>query len=49
MKKKVFAMILCLALVTALVIGLVACNNDEDAKKSNCPLMTESSIPIIPA
>lgn len=30
MKKKVFALVLCLALVTALVIGLVACNNDRD-------------------
>lgn len=30
MKKKVFAMILCLTLVTALVIGLVACNEDEE-------------------
>lgn len=37
MKKKVFAMILCLALVTALVIGLVACNNDEDAKEIELP------------
>lgn len=30
-------MILCLALVTALVIGLVACNNDEDAKEIELP------------
>ena len=30
MKKKVLALVLCLALVTALVIGLVACNNDRD-------------------
>ena len=37
MKKKVFAMILCLTLVTALVIGLVACNNDEDAKEIELP------------
>lgn len=30
MKKKVLALVLCLALVTALVIGLVACNNNRD-------------------
>lgn len=30
MKKKVFALVLCLALVTALVIGLVACGNNRD-------------------
>ena len=30
MKKKVFALVLCLALVTALVIGLVACNPEEE-------------------
>jgi len=30
MKKKVFALVLCLALVTALVIGLVACNPVEE-------------------
>lgn len=30
-------MILCLTLVTALVIGLVACNNDEDAKEIELP------------
>lgn len=29
MKKKVFALVLCLALVTALVIGLVACGNNR--------------------
>lgn len=37
MKKKVFAMILCLTLVTALVLGLVACNNEEDAKEIELP------------
>lgn len=30
MKKKVFALVLCLALVTALVIGLVACDPEEE-------------------
>ncbi len=30
MKKKVLALVLCLALVTALVIGLVACNPEEE-------------------
>ena len=30
MKKKVLALVLCLALVTALVIGLVACNSEEE-------------------
>ncbi len=29
MKKKVFAIVLCLTLVTAMVFGLVACNNDR--------------------
>ena len=37
MKKKVLALVLCLALVTALVIGLVACNNDADAKELELP------------
>ena len=37
MKKKVLAIVLCLAVVTALVFGLVACNNDEEAKELELP------------
>ena len=37
MKKKVLAIVLCLAVVTALVFGLVACNNDADAKELELP------------
>ncbi len=37
MKKKVFAMILCLTLVTALVLCLVACNPEEEAKEIELP------------
>ena len=38
MKKKVLALVLCLALVTALVIGLVACNNNRDDDVEIVPL-----------
>lgn len=37
MKKKVLAIVLCLAVVTALVFGLVACNNDAEAKELELP------------
>lgn len=37
MKKKVLAIVLCLAVVTALVIGLVACNTEEEAKEIELP------------
>ncbi len=41
MKKKVLALVLCLALVTALVIGLVACNGDEERVVDLKPIAKE--------
>ena len=41
MKKKVFALVLCLALVTALVIGLVACNPEEERVVNLKPIAKE--------
>lgn len=38
MKKKVLALVLCLALVTALVIGLVACNPETERKVEFQPI-----------
>lgn len=37
MKKRIFAIVLCIALVASLSVGLAACNNDEDLNEVTMP------------